>query len=186
MPTLDMAQLGKMFKKIPAKVRRDVDKGIQLAAHRGRTHLIKKTPTDQGQARNSWVATKKTIRNDAPHIGILERGARPHKVSREGIESLTQWALRTLTVRRKKAGKKSPKKGKKAGKKSPKKGKKAGKKTPRVRKGLKEPQARAVAFAIAKKIEQEGQQGKFFVQKSLPRIKGFLKKEIEEQLRKRA
>ena len=180
MPTLNMKQLAKMFKKLPEQVRKDVDTGIKLAAQRGRNHLSKKTPVDQGQARVGWRTTATTIYNNAPHIGILEKGARPHKVSREGIEALTRWAMRVLSVKGK-----PRKKGDKAGKKTPKKlKKKAGKKTPRKRKGLQESEARAVAFAIAKKLEKEGQPGKFFVHKSMRQIRRFLEIEITAQLGK--
>lgn len=183
MPTLDMRDLAKMFRKLPEQVRKDVDMGVRLAAQRGRTHLVKKTPVDTGQARVSWKVTDTTIHNDAPHIGILERGARPHKVSPEGIEALTRWALRTLSVKPKARGKREDTKKKKTvkkGKKTPGK-----KKAPRKRESLTETQARSVAWAIAKKLEREGQPGKFFVEKSLPQIKKFLQLEIESQLRKR-
>lgn len=34
--------------------------------------------------------------DDAPHAGIVELGARPHKVSAEGIEAITRWAMLKL------------------------------------------------------------------------------------------
>ena len=36
------------------------------------------------------------IVNSAPHVGILELGARPHPVSAEGIAALTRWAQTQL------------------------------------------------------------------------------------------
>jgi hypothetical protein len=74
-------------------------KGATAAARRGQSHMVGKTPTDQGQARNSWRVHHGAVpklENDAPHAGIIEMGARPHKVSAEGIENIAGWARRQL------------------------------------------------------------------------------------------
>jgi hypothetical protein len=75
-----------------------LERGLKRAARRGQAHMPGKTPTDQGQLRNSWRviegAAGVRLENDAPHAGIVEAGARPHPVSREGIEALTGWAMR--------------------------------------------------------------------------------------------
>lgn len=71
---------------------------MKLAAHRGRTLLVRKSPVDRGNFKNAWrvrtIAGGAEIQNDAPYAGIIELGARPHPVSREGIEALTGWARR--------------------------------------------------------------------------------------------
>lgn len=76
-------------------------RGIRSGARRGRAILVSKTPKDRGQAKAAWstflhgdsglVASNE---NSAPHIGILECGARPHKVSWEGIFAIYQWIER--------------------------------------------------------------------------------------------
>ena len=89
-----------------------VQSGLRDAAHFGRALLVRQTDqlgkVDQGQFRNSWRVAKEgapptaggfqdyQIVNDAPYAGIIERGARPHPVSPEGIEALTHWARRKL------------------------------------------------------------------------------------------
>ena len=154
MPTIDMKKLSKELGKLQERIKKDIDLGVSRSTQRGRSLLVRKTPVDQGQAKAGWRATNNLITNSAPHIGILERGARPHKVSREGIESLTRWVMRVLTIRAKK-------------------------------KQSRQKQARGVAFAIAKKIEKEGQKGTFFIEKTIPKISKILKQEVEEQLKKK-
>ena len=78
-------------------------KAIKVGAARGRTHLVRKTPVDTGQMKNSWKSGEDYIHNDAPHAGIVEGGARPHNVSPEGIESLIDWARRQLGMSEKDA-----------------------------------------------------------------------------------
>lgn len=79
--------------------------GVRAGAMRGQAHMPKQTPVDMGQLRNSWRvgitqgfegSAQAALYNDAPHAGIVERGARPHPVSSEGIEALTAWAQRKL------------------------------------------------------------------------------------------
>lgn len=68
------------------------------ASANARRLLARRTPVDTGQLKNSWHVNKEGVRNDAPHAGVIEKGARPHKVNRQGIESLTAWAMRQLGV----------------------------------------------------------------------------------------
>lgn len=118
------------------------------AAAASRTLLSRRTPVDTGQLKSSWHVTKDGVRNDAPHAGIIEKGARPHKVSYAGIQSLTEWAERQL--------------------------------------GLPPEKAKAVAWGIAKRIEREGQQGTYFVEKSMDDIAIALKRAVVRQLKKQA
>ena len=123
-----------------------VEKGIERAAHRGRALLVKKTPVDRGNMKAAWKAGDDYIYNGAPYAGIVEEGARPHKVNREGIEALTGWAGRVL--------------------------------------GVSETEAESVAWAIAKKIEKEGQEGLFIVKDSMGDLKRFAMEEITRMLTK--
>lgn len=120
--------LVRRFRKLPKLI----EKSMRKAAQRGRTILVRRTPVDTGLMKNAWRVTKGIsveIVNDAPHAGIIEEGARPHKVNRQGIEALTAWAQRKL--------------------------------------GASLEEARSVAWGIAKKLEKEGQPGKFIVRDAL-------------------
>lgn len=87
-------------------VRRAVAVGALAGAHRGRALIVRRTPTDQGQLRASWKvkpgaeefdgvgANLAELINDAPHISVVELGARPHKVSREGWLAIYEWVRR--------------------------------------------------------------------------------------------
>lgn len=89
------AVLVKQAREFPEVMRR----GAVAGARRGQAHMVGKTPTDQGQMRNSWRVHERPtpkLENDAPHAGIVEAGARPHPVSREGVEALAGWAHRQL------------------------------------------------------------------------------------------
>jgi len=81
-----------------AKARGAIHKGQWRAAERARTFLVRATPkVDTGQLKASWrVDRGATIQlvNHAPHAGIIEAGARPHKVSMEGFYAIFRWAKR--------------------------------------------------------------------------------------------
>lgn len=87
-------------------IRRAVAQGALAGAHRGRALMVQNTPSDQGQLRASWKVTPgareftgfsdtlATLINDAPHISIVELGARPHAVNPEGWQSIYEWVRR--------------------------------------------------------------------------------------------
>jgi hypothetical protein len=66
--------------------------------------LKRDTPNDTGRMSESWKTSvtpdKRTIiiKNDAPYAAIVEFGARPHKVNREGLESIAEWAMYKLML----------------------------------------------------------------------------------------
>jgi hypothetical protein len=97
------AALRREAKKVPAALSR----AAVRAAHRGKSHLVRKTKekgiTDLGQYANSFEVKRgvgdqdlATITNTAPHAGIIELGARPHPVSREGFERIREWVARKM------------------------------------------------------------------------------------------
>lgn len=69
-----------------------------VTAQRQRTDLVKRSPVDTGIFKNAWQVreerTGAACRNSAPYAGIIERGARPHEVSPEGIQAIEAWAMR--------------------------------------------------------------------------------------------
>lgn len=81
-----------------------LSRGIRRSVMRSVTLLQRITPVDRGMMKNAWRsrggAPSKSgvaqfeIVNDAPYAGIVERGARPHNVNREGIEAITLWVTR--------------------------------------------------------------------------------------------
>lgn len=75
-------------------------RGILSSMHRGRGVLASRTPVDRGHMKSAWEVKPATseIADEAPHAGIVEGGARPHKVNKEGREALVRWAMRQLGV----------------------------------------------------------------------------------------
>lgn len=156
------------------KTRKAVHRGVRRAARRGVVRLIaatkEKKVTYLGQFRNSFHVDDgppTRIYNDAPHAGIVELGARPHPVSREGIAALTEWAKKKLMG----SAPRHPGK----------------KKFPLTRKADAayskrvsdfDAEARSIAFAIARKIRREGQKGRFIFRDELPTLSRFVAEEI--------
>lgn len=99
-------KLGASLRHRKADLQRALLRGSHRGAHRARALMVAKTPVDTGQLRASWKVKKGSVSgtrrkavlaeliNDAPHAGIVEKGARPHKVNRAGIKALTAWAWR--------------------------------------------------------------------------------------------
>lgn len=141
-------QLRKLAQASPKVLR----KGLVRAARRGQPHLVGKTPTDMGQARNSWRVLEGAdgirLENSAPHAGIIEMGARPHKVNAEGKRAIAEWAMRKL--------------------------------------GLDEAQAKSFSFALAKKIEREGQAPTYFVRGEIQKLADFIGPAVLAELKKEA
>lgn len=144
-----------------------IDRGLIRAAQRGKAHMVKKTPTDQGQLRTSWKARGRLLTNDAPHAGIVEMGARPHPVSRAGVEAIKRWAQRNLGL-----GKVRDTKGRFV-------------KTTKATRDYLEQEAWGVAWAIAAKIRREGQKPTFFIRSQLGELTKIAKQEVERVLKRR-
>jgi hypothetical protein len=79
------------------RVREIVKKAARSAAMKLKTYLVRETDkrgiTYQGLYKNGFRATDNSVVNDAPHAGLVELGARPHAVSKEGRESIMRWAM---------------------------------------------------------------------------------------------
>lgn len=94
----------KDLKRRTLATNRAVADGMRLGAERAKGILIRRTPTDTGRMRNSWKVRSTGARrgglreyeliNDAPYAGVIEHGARPHSVNREGVAAITAWARR--------------------------------------------------------------------------------------------
>lgn len=105
---LKLGQLAEALQRDIKARKAAVNKGIGAAALRGRALLTGKTPTGATSAmRAAWkvrnargangqFASGYVIENSAPYAGIVELGARPHKVSPQGILAIQFWAQRKL------------------------------------------------------------------------------------------
>lgn len=156
-------------------------RGVTRAAHRGKARLIAATKEKKvdylGQFRNSFQVDVRpeavVLYNDAPHAGIIELGARPHPVSKEGIDAIAQWAKTKLM----------------GGAPRHRRGPLTAKADARFAKRVDayEAEARSIAFAIARKIGREGQRGRFIFRDELPTLARFVAVEVHrsiEQMRK--
>jgi hypothetical protein len=146
-----------------------LQKSMKRAAMRGRAIMVRRTPKDLGQAKAGWKVSefiknatmaRVDLYNDNPYIGVLELGARPHKVSMEGIAALHAWVWRNrhfFSSLMTEAG------NRKTGKNAKK-------------------EALGIAFAIAKKIEKEGQKPTYFVRNSMDALNREFAEQLEQQL----
>ena len=142
------------------KVRTGIAMGTQRAALRGRAHMVRATPVDQGELRASWFVdatpgsrgVMTELNNKAPHAGIVEHGARPHPVSREGWESIYEWARRHFTG----SGERD--------------------------KDGRDKKLTGITWAIVKKIKTEGQKPTYFIKNELDTLGSFAAQEIQRVL----
>lgn len=76
-------------------------KGVIKGARNGKGMLKNSTPESLGDAKAGWEMKYPAnmiiqLYNGTPYVGVLEWGARPHNVSREGMERLVDWSKREL------------------------------------------------------------------------------------------
>jgi hypothetical protein len=158
-----------------------------LAAHRGRSIMVRRTPTDRGQMKNAWrvrrlgdIATKKEmvdLVNDAPYAGIVEMGARPHSVSREGWDAIYGWVYRhrqyfaagRTTKGRKKTMKKYVMEGTSA------------RSGAQAETGY-NPIIAAITWGIVKRIREKGQLPTYFVRDSMDDLRDAYSTSVERQI----
>ena len=171
---------GQVAGELKARARKtpgEITKAMMRSARRAQAMLVRRTPKDLGQAKAGWKvsqAIKGTkgaridVYNDNPYVGILERGARPHPVSKEGVAMIHAWVWRNrmhFPSLKTAGGNAKTGKGAKA-------------------------EALNIAYAIAAKIKREGQKPKYFVKDSIPELqKDFaveLNKQIEAYSKRRA
>lgn len=90
-------ELASALRKEGMRIREAVIKAAKAAALRLKAYLVRQTDklgiTYQGVYKGGFRATDNSVVNTAPHAGLVELGARPHKVSKEGRESIKKWAM---------------------------------------------------------------------------------------------
>jgi hypothetical protein len=184
-----------------------VQMAVLSGAHRGRSYIVGRSPVDRGMLKNGWRILSMLgiveLVNDAPYAGVVERGSRPFKISREGLESLIGWVKRKITggnlsdVRRSERGREGPGKAsfyeQRARTMAKREGrgprgmygpKRKGARWRQIADDLITKEATKIAWAIAKKLEREGAKGKFFVRQALPKLTRLAGQEITRFLGK--
>lgn len=188
---IEPGQLGARLRSDANGAPKAVQRAMFSAGQRGKALLVKDSPTDRGILRNAWKVIKLSdgveIVNDQPYAGIVEGGARPFRISSDGI-----WALKAWVMRMFKSGRMFPEGAQ--SKISWKRGwdKKAATVTgssqikrvtkKRITKDKLEQQAESIAWAIAKKFEKIGMKGKRFVYNNLPLLAELMDAEVSRYL----
>src|SRR5512141_3171137 len=190
--TVTEAQMPTLLRWHAEGTGRAIVRGVRRSLQRAKRHLASVTPKDKGGARKSWkVRTAGTptevtshfqgkigeIASDSPIMGILEEGARPHPVSKEGQEAIFQWVLRHVrlvgntttgfaAVHASELTKRHPRK-----------------RLESVDGG--EQLARQITYLICRKIRTKGQAPKYFVRDSLQLIAEMCQVDVEAAIRER-
>jgi hypothetical protein len=172
---LGIEQLPGALKSGEKRFEKALSRGLRIGAERGRGILVKLSPTDLGQLRASWKVkadewTSELI-NDAPHAGIVELGARPHKVSAEGWAAIYEWVRRHPEMygqTKARTPRWTPKTAARVNALGPFQGD--------------DPEISSITWAIVKKINREGQKATFFVRDALENLRNVLVLEVEKQL----
>lgn len=164
------------------QIRQAISRGALAGAHRGRAIIVKNTPTDQGQLRAGWRVTSRSrefsgfadtlaeLINDAPHITIVELGAKPHKVSREGWMAIYEWARRHYRGAVTGAGVKVYTLGG------------GGTMRGRKRNGALDPDIERITWAIVAKIKKKGQKATLFVRNSTDDLREVMGYELHREI----
>lgn len=160
-------KIGKLLQRRAKAHEKGVRRAALSAAHRGKAMIGRYTPSDLGQLSLSWNvrgdakgALLAELYNDAPHAGVVEMGARPHKVSAEGWGAIYEWVERHFPEARDEEG--------------------------GVDAYGNDPEVSRITWAIVKKIGREGQKPTHFVKNRLRVFHEITIKEINHHLAKLA
>lgn len=194
--SIDMKRLPEALKRDEEAVREGIVRGVNAGLERGRAIMVKATPVDQGQLRASWhvmrrvngarglnsagVASVGELRNDAPHAGIVELGARPHGLSPAGWMAIYEWVRRhpelwagTVLNRKGQIVSGPARRDRRA--RTAARGPLAPYRGP-------DPAISMVTNAIAAKLRREGQKPTYFVRQNLYRVGDAVAAEIKREI----
>jgi len=182
-------QIGGELKARARKTPGELQKAMKRAALRAQAVLVRRTPKDLGQAKAGWrisefvkgtKGARVDVYNDVPYVGVLERGARPHKVSMEGRMAIYEWVMRNIPPAMHGPVQKYSRKTQTGGKKAFK---------AYAQEGV-EAAAMQITDAIVWKLRKKGQKPTFFVRKSMDELnRDFglqLQKQIQAYAKRRA
>lgn len=157
---IESGQLGARLRSDANGLPKVIQRVMFSAAQRGRAFIVSKSPVDRGILKNAWRIVKMSdgveLINDQPYAGVMEQGARPFKIGRAGLDSLTAWVLRKIMSGEMKRSKTSDL----------------------------ESEAQSIAWAIAKKFEKYGIKGRRFVYNNLSKLAELMDSEINRYLDK--
>lgn len=98
--TIDHNKIGQRIRADASGAPRIVKQAIFSSAQRGRAFIVGRSPVDRGILRNAWRVLRSSngadLVNDQPYAGVMERGARPFRISKEGREALVGWVKRKI------------------------------------------------------------------------------------------
>lgn len=186
---ISLGDLPKALDTGEVAVRRAIAVGALAGAHRGRALMVRRTPSDQGQLRASWKVkagagaftgfseSLAELINDAPHIAIVELGARPHKVSAEGWAALYEWVRRHYRGSVTGAGVRVYSLGG------------GGRMRARGRRAVgpfkgDDPDITAITWAIVNKIKRYGQRATLFVRNSVDELREVMAYELNREIQR--
>lgn len=166
--------------QVSATIRRDgkrapklIKKAMRMSARRGKAILVDRTPVDRGPLKAAWKVrtldeggrfTGVENVNSSPYAGIVELGARPHPVSKEGQVAIYEWVRRHFGYTT------STKKGRS--------------KMHRVAgEPFEDPVLSEITWGIIHKLKTRGQAPTYFVKGSLPVLTEAMEAEIARILR---
>lgn len=199
-------ELGARLRADARNAPKSVLNAIVSSAHRGRALLVKESPVYRGILRNAWRVMKirngAQLVNDQPYAGVVERGSRPFKISKAGIEALVLWVKRKLldggmgfftgskasqrqavqwAAKLQKAENKGRGRNKQFG---PKRDVNFSRLKGQVRAKVAEleKQAQLIAYKIASKFKRVGMKGQRFVYKNLDKLSLLMEQEINRAL----
>lgn len=164
-----LGKLSAALKKHGDEAARAIRRGVYTGAVRAQAELKGlKEPRDRGLFAGAWKLTppgsdEVVLSNSSPYAGILERGARPHGVSKAGREAIRAWVIRkgVLHVEGR--------------------GGKAVRVTSRNASRY-EQAVDSVVWAIVMKLKREGQRPLWIVRQRLPKFRKFVVEEVERAL----
>lgn len=171
-------ELGVILTNQHRKLKATIDTANERAAHRAIVYLQKQTPVGAGPEHmaQAWEVTKQSrnyiVHNTAPYAGIVERGARPHNVNREGVDAIRKWVIAKGIIAISKplpVGVHGPVRAPRA-------------LTRKQAEGKYAPMVESVVWAIVGKIKKEGQKPTWFVRDSLPKLNNILADEVSRAI----
>lgn len=99
---LSVEQVPEVLRKQPARLTKAFKEGMQLGAERARTELVENSPVGDGMFKAGWKTKRKSdgaeVENRTLYAGVIESGARPHGVSKEGVENIKRWVAKKFGV----------------------------------------------------------------------------------------